>query len=143
MLYSIQCKTTKKIASNLGNKSKGVDNPFYFYYNRGIFMLSKEEFLNQNKQQLAVKFIDTNQSVWADFAEQEYQNYVANQRVKEAKPGDNIETTYGIKFTKVFSVGAIETVTREYATFSVVLGDENKQVAGKIKIKVDDLCQRS
>lgn len=100
-------------------------------------MITKEEFINQNIEKLAIDYFKLNDpSVSKEvFIDRAYRAFEKVEKIKNAKPGDAVSDIYPELYSSKIVLEKVVNITRDYVTLSVsALG-----ISGQIRFATSDI----
>lgn len=113
-------------------------------------MLSKEEYLEKNKVQLALDYfeyccntVDPKKLTFSinDFLDSQYESYVNADKKKNAKPGQTLAEAFGVSPDTGLRIDDIpmKSVSRDYVTLEKMINVNNKLINVQIRFNYKDL----
>lgn len=104
-------------------------------------MLSKEEFVETNKERIALMYFDSIDVTKDELINSLYNDYILAQGFKEAKAGDKVSEAIPLINTYNVVLDTIATISREYVTVNGKLVYPDSDLDVVIKIKAIDITK--
>lgn len=89
-------------------------------------IISKEDFLKNNKTKLALDYLDYNGDLSKeDWLEYQYKTFAKDYLINHPVKGATIKDIYGVEIDKIISISPLVTSTPKWSTVMITLADKD------------------
>lgn len=89
-------------------------------------IISKEDFLKNNKTKLALDYLDYNGDLnKEDWLEYQYKTFAKDYLINHPVKGATIKDIYGVEIDKIISISPLVTSTPKWSTVMITLADKD------------------